>query len=730
MVTDELDELEYPSIRKLYEAVADTNSVSYRSFLETLQRLREGNERTKRRVQRTVSGAYVRGSHRISSAEAPFLTFDGEGWDDKYVLLANSSGDYVVNPNGLTTLECLEFLTRPSDGMVKRVWFSFSYDVNHILADLPDEDINTIFRGKSVQYDKYRISYYPGKILVINGFKFYDCFGFFAKSFLKVVEHMLGPEALTPSLIEGKAGRGSFEEWDLDKIVAYNREELALLVRILDKLRIAFADIGVYLTEWYGPGAVAKVWFKQHDVVPKEQHTPGAVTALNDAYYGGRFEQISLGKIDPIYEYDIHSAYPSVMVDMPYFRSWRKVSKFVDNQYSVWHLSFDLRPEPLPTSVMFGGSKIKLPDQDEPIPSFMPLPVRAKDGHISFPLVGKGWYWYSEVKVMLDYFPKAKVTFHEGYVARVEGKPFAWIADMYEQRKVLKAEGNLAEYAIKVGLNSLYGKCAQRVGSSQYFSLAWAGYITSTTRAKLARAGYERPRGRGTHEVTGSHIIGFATDALFSTIKLPHLETADVLGAWERTDFSSGLFVQSGVYQLTRADGTVVTRYRGSSSRRGFDDIVTQLERRPSKHPKVKHGLFVSRMLAMASPRKYGPLAYQFIRIDFTLNLDAAVKRHYTDFTVKFDPVAMTRQQDYSRLLRRRINSEPMVTADDTDWRLTAARRYGKWPIGNIESCASPMKDSNTIRMMKDAQLLTEESRLNRAIPVETVSIVEVDDME
>ena len=695
------------SVKELYEQVADADSVSYEAFRQKLRRLLDGNTRT---VNKVIRNAGKR--PRLPAPPSEFLAYDGEGWGDKYTLLANSYGERIANPDGLTTLECLDFLaTRRYETPVKRVFFSFNYDVNHIIKDFDDEQIQTLLAGRTVEYQGHRISYIPSKILTVNNIKYYDVFSFFATSFVNVVRRMLGPEAVTETLLAGKAGRGSFDSWDMDTIIAYNDEELDLLVRVCDRLREAFTGINVHLTEWYGPGAVAKYWFKEHGVAPKEKHPEGALDALHSAYYGGRFEQITLGKIKNIYEYDLHSAYPSVMQDMPYFRSWKRVKGPVgDSPYSVWNVSFDLRAD---QGISSPNRKSRRPH------GFLPLPVRARSGHLCFPMVGKGWYWQAEVKVLLDFFPDAKVTVHEGYVATVEGQPFAWIKPLYDYRQTLKANGDISEYAIKVGLNSLYGKTAQRVGSSPYFSLAWAGYITATTRARLARAGYEG----------GSrNVLGFATDALFTTTKL-NLPLTNNLGDWDEQRFKEGLFFQSGIYRLTRSDDTTVDRYRGNPSRKGIDDLIDQLHKYPKAHPKVKVVRFIGHQLAVAAPKAYGPYKLQFVTAEHEVMLDAAYKRHY-HFPNQIKWPDQSKEpykiNDYKALLRLPILSDAKVFVDDDSWLLSELYQYGELPLtdDDIRSRAGPMKDPNTQRLMEDAEELAKEMGM-RVIDVEGLPVME-----
>lgn len=686
-----MQETDYTTIKELWELAGGESVISYNAFQEKFKRLVEGNVRTTNRILRGMGHTVTRERPIV---QPTFVAYDGEGWDDKFVLLGNSLGERVVNKDGLSTVECLELLSANYDQVIKRVFFSFSYDVNHILRDVPETDLLTLTLGRSISYQGYRISYIPGKIFTVNGYKYYDVFSFFARSFVRVVELMLGKDRVTAELLAGKAARGSFETWDIEKIIRYNDEELKLLVEICERLDVAFKDIGVNLTQWYGPGAVAKYWLKEHDVRIREKHTTGSIEAVNGAYYGGRFEQLSLGTFRSVYEYDIHSAYPSVIATMPYFTRFRPVRKFTDYPYAVWYISFDLR----------GGYPLN--------PTFFPLPVRSKEGHISFPMVGKGWYWYEEIKVMLDFFPEAKVKFHKGYAADVEGYPFIWVAELYAYRQSLKDTGNLAQYAIKVGLNSLYGKTAQRVGRNDYFSLAWAGYITSTTRAKLARAGYDSPKSDG---IRGSNVIGFATDAIFTTVPLK-LRLTDQLGDWEQSHYDSATFFQSGIYRLVNASGNVDDRYRGSPLRKGVDDIVRQLKEHPYSYPKVRIVRFISNLLAIRAPKAYGPLRLKFVAVQQQLQLDAPYKRHY-----------LFPNGNFGSLLTRPIPSDPKVSVNDNLTEYTSLLLHGELPLGNVESNPPPMKDANSMRLLEEAERLAVEEGYTEALS-ELVDLPVVED--
>lgn len=694
-----MTDIEDQTLRKIYEGIDNPNKITYQSWLRKLHRVADGNVRTQRRVQRNLGITPVT---RKELFMQDFVAYDGEGYGNKFVLLANSLGERIVDENGLGTEQCLEFLTSKYDSVKKRVWFSFSYDVNHILRDVPDTDLLTLLSGKTIEFNGHRVSYIPSKIFVVDNYRHYDVFSFFATNFINVVKTMLGEDRISKKLIEGKLARGTFEHWDINDLIAYNDEELVLLVEVMNKLRKALIDVDVRLTEWYGPGAIAKYWFKKYDVKqPQIPATASLYRALQSSYYGGRFEQIQLGKFDKVYEYDIRSAYPSVMATMPTFKEWKRVKGYNKNKYSIWHVTFDLRKY---LSDGYRGA--------------LPLPVRSKEGYICFPAMGKGWYWQHELQLVHDFFPDAKLTIHEGYVASTDDDlPFAWVQDLYDYRIKLKKEGNLSHYAIKVGLNSLYGKTAQTVGSNIYHSLAWAGYITSSTRVKIARAA---------HSTNPENIIGFATDALFTTKSLD-LPLSEDLGDWEEQFFESSIFFQSGVYRLV--NGKVVNdRYRGVPLRQGIDDLISQLQRNPSKYPEIKIGRFISHLLAIKDYKAYGKHRLEFVNVQHALQIDTPYKRHYLGFIRDFDFDEGVINYDYSRVLTTSIPSLPKIWAGDVNF--IRWQEYLDVPLSEeeIQSVPNKSKDGVLQKLIEEGTIAAQDSAYVTVESVESLPVIEVAD--
>src|SRR5690554_6932110 len=158
-----------------------------------------------------------------------FICYDGETINNKYVLLGNSK-DYVYNKKGLSTLECLRFLTLPQKK--KRIVFNIDYDIQFWVKDLPDNQILDLLNSQEVYYKGYRLTYYKNKMFIIHYkkslYRYYDIISFFNKSLLDTIEtlniQLTDREKYILRL--GKEKRGyNFEGMSLKEIIEYNKTE-------------------------------------------------------------------------------------------------------------------------------------------------------------------------------------------------------------------------------------------------------------------------------------------------------------------------------------------------------------------------------------------------------------------------------------------------------------------------------------------------------------------------
>lgn len=603
---------------KVYQAFVEATGlkVSKATFYRMRRELQSGEtNRLTNVLNRTYQPPQERKSFKKHGDPdvVPFQSFDGEGitleGKHKYVLLASSSGESVYRPNGLSTVECLDFLLRSKKDRRIRIFFSFGYDIQQMLIDLPNEHLVRVMHGEVVKWKSYTLQYLHGKIFSVNNVRFYDVFNYWQTSFIKAIKQTLGDNAISDSLIKGKESRSDFAEWNIEDILRYTNEELDLLVQLAEHLRQVLLRCDVHLgSAFYGPGSIANYWFKKHCIAPPKIVDPVLVDVMERGYYGGRFESFILGKVSPVYECDINSAYPAVIAGLPYLDGWEKWSGGLfdsSSTYSIWHVSWNV------------GTNAKIG----------PFPSRDKHGLISYPANGIGWYWKPEVEAALALYGANRLRIIEGYHPSViEGEPFDWVNDVYARRLELKEQNDPAQQGLKIGLNSLYGKTAQRIGTAKYFSLAWAGYITSATRAKLLRATIGRE----------NSVIAFATDAVYFNGP-PNKANSNTLGGWSVKQWDRGYFIQSGVYRL-EGSGTHKDAYRGFSVKNGIQDLIDQINQNPFKHPSIYQVKFVGHLEAIRAPSKLGPHRLCFITMRKKLQPYKTTKRRVSDRDL-FSPV-------------------------------------------------------------------------------------------
>lgn len=493
--------------------------------------------------------------------ERPFIAWDGEGADvdgrHRYTLLAHVRGGAIENPKGLGTIECLEFMLNAdvSDGI--NIVYGGNYDVNMILGDMPKDLLRTLYDTGKVYWREYRIEWRPGKQFSVKHgerkFRLYDVLPFFQRPFVTACDEYLGTEwEYRDQIIAGKKRRGTFTAEESEYVKEYNSAELRLLVRLASELRdrlnrVNLPEIneGIRLTRWDGPGAIATCLFQKYGVKKALGSVPEEVArAARHGYAGGRFEIIRQGHTDnTCYQYDINSAYPAAIKDLPCLAHgrWTRVER--------------------PTKpVRFGIYRIKANNISDDWTRPLPLWYRTRNGRVVYGNDVHNWYWTPEAQIALEY----GLEIEEGweYNQHCDHKPFWFVPVLFDQRAELKRRKDGAHVGIKLGLNSLYGKLAQQVGWGYnddgtlrippYHCLEWAGYVTSSCRAQLWRAAQLAP----------DDVIAFETDAIFSRVPL-NVDIGSGLGQWEATDYTSLTYLMSGYYFASKPDGEQVEKSRG-----------------------------------------------------------------------------------------------------------------------------------------------------------------------
>ena len=504
----------------------------------------------------------------------PFIGCDGEGCgtDERgrqlYMLFRMGERELFTGEH-LRTEELLDFICdHPRNDLL--VGFAFGYDVTMILRDLSPQQCKRLFEpkvfgeGKSpfVWYKNFDIDYLPKQYFRVRRVRIerdengrerrvtipgstrtiFETFGFFQKSFVKVIkEFSVGSEHGRLAIAEDKQRRSTFQNIG-QRERDYCALECEYLAELMEKLRGYCDDANIRPSTWNGAGKLASALHKLHET-PRAMAVAGMVPDAvseyaNMAYYGGRFEISRTGLIKQrVYEYDICSAYPAVMRDLPCLEHgiWKQVAG-KELAELARHCDGG-RDDPL----FVAGCTFKASGKEHRHDAaanrlFGGLPIRSREGHLYWPAQGGGVYWSCEIvsAKRLGY----SVSYKGGwsYHKQCDCRPFDWIEPLYEYRKSIGSSG--PGYPIKLGINSLYGKLAQRKGNGAYCNMIWAGLITAMTRAKLNDAIAINP----------SAIIMAATDAVYSLNPLPGLPIGNKLGEWESQELEGLFIVQPGLY--------------------------------------------------------------------------------------------------------------------------------------------------------------------------------------
>lgn len=494
------------------------------------------------------------------SQTRPFIGVDGEGAGtdaigrQNFLLLRAGDMELFDDNNALGTRDCIEFLlSTPRDAIL--VGYYFTYDATQILRDLPTERLLELFaekprtQGQSPYtfWGEYGIDFkprqyfrvcrinrdtlktIPGSARTIN-----ETGGFFQKSFVEAIRDWeVGDRATIDMIAVNKERRSGFAR--IDKAERdYCAAECRLLAELMSKLREVCRAQKIEPKQWRGAGWLAARLHEIHKTPKRRdrQARPAVLDAVAaSAYFGGRFEVTAVGHIPgPVYEYDINSAYPYAMLSLPcpLHTRWRK-----------------FKETPPPASLHVAKIAFKH-GANAPLCGFS---IRRK-GHLFWPREGEGVYWSPEIRAAQAADPHLSLEWRGGYYAdiRCDCQHYDWVRELYEYRKSLgKSQQG---YPIKLGINGLYGKLAQRQGAAPYHDYIAAGLVTANCRAMLIHAYAQDP----------GAILMLATDGIFSRRRLS-LPTGDNLGQWGAKVRLTGIFiVQPGIYWSPGSDERPKTR--------------------------------------------------------------------------------------------------------------------------------------------------------------------------
>jgi len=494
-----------------------------------------------------------------------FVMWDGEGPTDAgYALFGNSLGNEICHPF-LGTVECLSLLL---DSAAEKpdaihIAFGFNYDVSNILRELPHRYLRMLATYTKTIWMGYKIEHVPHKWFAVSRgntrIKIYDIRSFFGGNYQGALEDFrIGTDEERAAIAAGKGDRPYFKWAEIESIRNYYRLELKLGPVLMDKLRELFKLAGYVPRSWHGPGALARMALKRHKIYNAMKPSPPAIhLAALFAFAAGRFELFIAGHIrSTIYNGDIHSAYPYFATMLPNLAKgkWRTGRNYEPGKFALYHIRYRAKP-----------------DNRRPYPLFR----RLDNGSIVWPNEVEGWYWSPEAELVAK-DPDAE--FLEAYIfdeLDPSDRPFKFLAEMYDLRRKWKDDGNAAEYTLKLIINSVFGQLAQRAGwdrktnsAPRSHQIEWAGFITSSCRAAVYTAARK----------CGEKLVSIDTDGIYSSAPIPDLDIGPNLGQWDTTEYTDGVFWQSGIYCLATGEGWKKAKNKSRGIRKGSYTVETLME--------------------------------------------------------------------------------------------------------------------------------------------------------
>jgi hypothetical protein len=369
-----------------------------------------------------------------------------------------------------------------------------------------------------------------------------DTFPFFQSSLQAVIEGVMKDPNQTMisdeeyQIIEhGKNHLRTTATHITPELIRYNITENLVLARRVAELNRGFVEDGIRLSrkQWYGPGQAAQTWMKNVGFPTAKTcrpHVPKwALDAAHDSYYGGWFEIFAHGLVPGTsYDYDINSAYPSVIAKLPCLLHGR------------WSRSKTL-PAPVHGDRR-AAPRLRGHRRSNHFVGPAPAPHEGRVHHAA-PVHPRVALAPRAGGVAARRAPEVddvrKVVTYEPCACPSPGEP---IADLYEGRLKLGKNSPRGK-ARKYVYNSSYGKCAQSVGAPKFANPVYASLITAGCRTMILDA-------IATHPTKSASLLMVATDGI--VFREPHpglfIDPKEGLGNWSMKTYENLTLFMPGVY--------------------------------------------------------------------------------------------------------------------------------------------------------------------------------------
>lgn len=409
---------------------------------------------TRHRTLRTLTK--IRQYRRLGQSEkCPSHSLDLEATPEGIALLIADEEGNRLDFDNLTAENILNFLFSSRYQKSWNFFWNISYDTRIILRLLGKNILRQPQRRSRLVFKAFgfTISIIEKKSLTITKGKhsasFYDIMQFYPEKILaEAYQKHIGK--LDKDYLDMKSKRSDFSKEyyrkNRNQIRKYCIKDCILTKKLSEHwIKLFFDAFEFYASRWLSSGYLAeKILIKNNVVIPLLDETPEQVNEIaTNSTFGGRIELVTRGFVPYVHIYDIKSAYPYALSQIPELTKGKWVQSTKLNK-----------------NALIGFFKIKC---NIPVSKHIsPFPFHTKNGKIVFPngefitfvtlaelkaCEDSSWYEILDSWQYLDDNPVYPY------------KQF--IEFMYQKRQKLKQANNSLELPFKVILNSIYGKTGQ-----------------------------------------------------------------------------------------------------------------------------------------------------------------------------------------------------------------------------------------------------------------------------
>lgn len=513
--------------------------------------------------------------------------------------------------------DLLIFLTQKELERSVNFFYNLDFDVRAIFKFLfSKSELEELYYNHKLDFENYKFFYIPRKKLTIrkntHTFSFYDLAQFFGFVSLDYASKKF----LNKQKISYDVKNIDFNDF---KVVEYCIND-ALLTKELGEFFInSFKQSGIDFYKPVSTAYISEKFFMSKCNIPTINYLDKKILdyALN-CYRGGRFEAFQRGFFEKAYQYDIKSAYPY------------HISNLIDIRYGFWEHVKEF------VSADYGFYKVFIKDEN-------PYICLTND-FLRYELKNVNYYCQGEQTTFLtqneiDFFSKkmyGKIKVIDGYVfhANEKIKPFEIIKTLYKKR----SESVFTNYALKIVMNSLYGKFYQLqkksdgfYHSGNLFNPIYASVITSNTRLQLLDFSMDEDT------------LLYMTDSVITTKKKSKI--GDDLGEWSLDCEGETGIIGSGIYFIDNKN-----KFRGFKKNYSLkEEVLKNCDKK-----EIDFTFFSPQTIAQSllhrEKRKFEDLN-NFVKFDKKLNVNFDKKRLWErNFT------------NFKDFMKNCVNSKPLKT--------------------------------------------------------------------